>query len=145
MYSHILIWTDGSDAARRAISHGIELARVMSARVTAIAIHPPFRILAVAPEVIVATPPDHAAAAKADADEALAGVAETAKAAGVVCETLMIEHESTPSAIVETAAAKGCDLIVMSSRGRRGVTALVLGSITMEVVANSTMPVLVCR
>jgi nucleotide-binding universal stress UspA family protein len=145
MYAHILISTDGSEAARKAVKHGIELARALGARVTAIAVHPPFRILSVAPEVIVATPPDHAAAAKADADEMLAVVAEAAKAAGVVCETLAIEHESTPAAIVETAVAKGCDLIVIPSRGRRGVTALVLGSTTMEVVANASVPVLVLR
>ncbi len=143
MYSHILISTDGSEAARKAVKHGIDLAKTLGSKVTAIAVHPPFRILSVAPEVIVATPPDHAAAAKADADELLAAVADAAKTAGVLCETLAVEHESTPAAIVETASAEGCDLIVMPSRGRRGVTALVLGSATMEVVAGATVPVLV--
>jgi nucleotide-binding universal stress UspA family protein len=145
MYQHILIATDGSQAAEKAVSHGVELARLCSARVTAVAVHAPFRVIAVAPEVIVATPPDYATTAKADADEDLRRVAKVAAAAGVPCETLAIEHEQPPVAIVEAAKSRGCDLIVIPSRGRRGVTALVLGSLTMEVVSHATVPVLVLR
>jgi nucleotide-binding universal stress UspA family protein len=48
-------------------------------------------------------------------------------------------------AILATATAKQCDLIVMASHGRRGVTRLLLGSQATQVVAMSTIPVLICR
>jgi nucleotide-binding universal stress UspA family protein len=38
----------------------------------------------------------------------------------------------------------GCDLIVMASHGRRGISAIVLGSET-KVLTHSTIPVLVYR
>jgi nucleotide-binding universal stress UspA family protein len=145
MYQHILIATDGSQAAEKAVNHGLELARLCGARVTAIAVHAPFRMIAVAPEVIVATPPDYATTAKNDADADLQRVAKAAETADISCQTLAIEHEQAPVAIVEAAKSLGCDLIVIPSRGRRGVTALVLGSLTMEVVSHATVPVLVLR
>ena len=42
------------------------------------------------------------------------------------------------------AAAKGCDLIVMSSHGRSGVAALLVGSVTSKVLTHAKIPVLVC-
>jgi nucleotide-binding universal stress UspA family protein len=49
------------------------------------------------------------------------------------------------AAIVETAKTRGCDLIVMASHGRRGVSALLLGSETTKVLTHTTIPTLVCR
>ena len=48
-------------------------------------------------------------------------------------------------AIIDTAAAKACDLISMASHGRRGLTAMVLGSETLKVLTHSKLPVLVHR
>jgi len=58
----------------------------------------------------------------------LSAAANTAKATGVACETLHVEHEHPCQAIIETARSKGCDLIVMALHGRRSISALVLGS-----------------
>ncbi|MGZ5277786.1 MAG: universal stress protein, partial [Caldimonas sp.] len=41
--------------------------------------------------------------------------------------------------------AKGCDLIVMASHGRRGARGLLLGSETLKVLTHSKIPVLVYR
>ena len=75
----------------------------------------------------------------------LAPIAEAAQAAGVVCEALQVEHEHPYQAIIDTATAKGCDLIVMASHGRRGIGALLLGSETVKVLTHSKIPVLVHR
>jgi nucleotide-binding universal stress UspA family protein len=56
-----------------------------------------------------------------------------------------IQHEHPYQAIIETAKKQGCDAIVMASHGRRGVSAIVLGSETVKVLTNSTIPVLVYR
>ena len=64
---------------------------------------------------------------------------------GVSCETLHVKDRRPAEGIIETAKAKDCDLIVMGSHGRRGISRLVLGSQASEVVSHSTVPVLVCR
>ena len=75
----------------------------------------------------------------------LARVQEAAAAAGVACEVVHVEHEHPYEAIIDVAKTKGCDLIVMASHGRRGISAMVLGSETLKVLTHSTIPVLVCR
>jgi nucleotide-binding universal stress UspA family protein len=72
-------------------------------------------------------------------------VKEAALAAGVSCDTLHVEHDHPYLAIIETASQKLCDLIVMASHGRRGISAIVLGSETVKVLTHSTIPVLVFR
>ena len=62
-----------------------------------------------------------------------------------VCETLRVEHEQVYQAIIDAASARRCDLIVMASHGRRGVSAVVLGSETVKVLTHSKIPVLVYR
>jgi nucleotide-binding universal stress UspA family protein len=66
-------------------------------------------------------------------------------AAGVNCETVHVEHDHPYLAIIEMAAKKLCDLIVMASHGRRGISAIVLGSETSKVLTHSGIPVLVVR
>jgi nucleotide-binding universal stress UspA family protein len=82
---------------------------------------------------------------QAHGETTLAAAAQAAQAAGVVCEVLSVEHEQPYQAIIDTAAAKGCDLIVMASHGRRGMAALLLGSETVKVLTHSRIPVLVHR
>ena len=75
----------------------------------------------------------------------LGTVSAAAKLAGVECEILRVEHGHIYQAIIDTAAARNCDLIVMASHGRRGVSAVVLGSETVKVLTHSQIPVLVYR
>ena len=48
-------------------------------------------------------------------------------------------------AIIKSAKKRRCDLVVMASHGRRGLSAIVLGSETTKVLTHSKVPVLVCR
>ncbi len=70
---------------------------------------------------------------------------DIAKAAQVTCDAVHEEHPQPYQAIIDVAKARGCDLIVMASHGRRGVAAIVLGSETVKVLTHSTIPVLVVR
>ncbi len=79
------------------------------------------------------------------AEKILGAVAHLSQAAGVACETVHVEHEHPYQAIIDTAASRGCDLIVMASHGRRGISAIVLGSETVKVLTHSKIPVLVHR
>ena len=72
-------------------------------------------------------------------------VKDAAVAAGVPCDTVAIENEHPYRSIIDIAKHRGCDLIVMASHGRRGVSAILLGSETVKVLTHSAIPVLVYR
>jgi nucleotide-binding universal stress UspA family protein len=76
---------------------------------------------------------------------ATAAAASAAKQAGVSCDTIQVENEQPYKAIIATAADRGCDLIVMASHGRSGLSAVVLGSVTNKVLTHTKIPVLVCH
>ncbi|HUA54733.1 MAG TPA: universal stress protein [Candidatus Sulfotelmatobacter sp.] len=145
MYKHILIPTDGSPLCVKAVTHGVALAKETGAKITALAVTEPFHFLTADPAMLTDTVASYTAHAAKHADKALAMVAKAAAEFGVPCDTLRVEHSSIYSAIIETAHAKGCDLILMASHGRRGVKAVVLGSETLKVLTHSTIPVLVYR
>jgi len=145
LYRNILIPTDGSDLATAAVKHGGNFAQGIGVKVTGVKVTEPFHFLSVAPSQLEYTPIEYEKHAKAHAEKVLGTVSDAAKLAGVDCETLHIEHEHIYEAIVDAAVARKCDLIVMASHGRRGVSAVVLGSETVKVLTHSKIPVLVYR
>ncbi len=145
MFKHLLIATDGSELSAKAVNEGARLAKALGARVTV------FTVAETLPPVVVEGAvfgPADAVRVKAAEDQAArvldAAAAEVAKA-GIGCETASALDRDPYQAIIDTAKAKGCDLIVMASHGRRGLAALVLGSVTQKVLAHSPIPVLVHR
>lgn len=144
MYRNILVPTDGSELAERAVAHGLGLAKAVGAKITAVTVSEPFPSYALAPNDT-----EYARAYRKETDavaaKALSVVAVAAEKAGVTSKTLHVERGEVYRAILETAAAENCDLILMASHGRHGVAALVLGSETHKVLTHSTIPVLVCR
>jgi nucleotide-binding universal stress UspA family protein len=148
MYRHILIPTDGSERAHRAVAQGLALAKALGAKVTVVTIEPSFDVYAVPASKVYEMSgafAEHAEQAKAHAGKILNAVAEEARAAGVTCETLQIEQDHPYEGIIDTANQRGCDLIVMASHGRGGIAAVVLGSVTNKVLTHTKIPVLVCR
>ncbi|KAG0777666.1 hypothetical protein G6F22_011715 [Rhizopus arrhizus] len=83
--------------------------------------------------------------AKELAGSYLAEAAARAQALGVPCTTEMRESDTPYQVIIDIALTQGCDLIAMTSHGRSGMAALLLGSQTQKVLAHSTVPVLVYR
>ena len=145
MYKHILIPTDGSDLSEQAINYGVALAKAVNAKVTGITVSTPFYIFAVEPHMVIETRESYTTRMSTVAAKLLARVEDAAAAAGVACEVVHAEHEHPYQAIIDTAITRGCDLIVMASHGRRGISAIVLGSETVKVLTHSTIPVLVYR
>jgi nucleotide-binding universal stress UspA family protein len=145
MFKNILIPTDGSELATRAVEQGVLFAKEIGARIVAVTVTEPFHMLSVAPSQIEYTRDEYRRHVGSYAETVLGAVANAAKRAGVACETLRVEHEHVYRAIIDAAAAKGCDLIVMASHGRHGVSAVVLGSETVKVLTHSQIPVLVYR
>lgn len=145
MFKHILIPTDGSDLSRKAVLYGVQLAKSSGAKVTALTVTDPYRAATMDAVLIPVGEEEYEEQSKRLADRALEQVKMAGEAAGVPCETLREVHDQPYRAIVDAAHALGCDLIVMASHGRRGISALLLGSETVKVLTHSTIPVLVYR
>lgn len=142
MYRHILIPTDGSELAGRGVAHGLALAKSLGAKASVIFVVEPFSEMKGPFLEAIAR---YAELRKEEATSVLARTANAAKEAGVSCETIQVESGQPHQAIITAAQDKGCDLIVMSSHGRSGLSMLLIGSVTNKVLANAKIPVLVCQ
>ena len=145
MYKHILIPTDGSELSQKAIDHGMALAKSVNGKVTVMTVSLPFYALVIEPGMVTDTPEQYQKRMAAAAAKYFNMAKESAAAAGITCDTLHVEHDQPYMAIIKTAADRSCDLIVMASHGRRGISAIVLGSEAVKVLTHSTIPVLVFR
>ena len=144
MFQRILIPTDGSDITQKSVATALSLAASLGARVYALSVKEPFPYSAIS-EMQPTPPQEFFDAQERIASSRVHEVANLAEAQGVVCETETVEALHPWEAIIEHAHQKACDLIVMASHGRRGVTALLLGSETQKVLTHSKVPVLVVR
>lgn len=145
MYKNILIATDGSELSEKAEKHGIALAKAVGAKVTGITVTIPLNAYAANEFAVTIEPGIFEERTARMANNRLAPIALKASEAGVECETMRVEQDPVYSGIIETAEAKNCDLIVMASHGRRGLSGFILGSETTKVLTHSKIPVLVCR
>ncbi len=148
MYKHILIATDGSELAKKAEMHGLALARDLKAAATAVTVTEAWSALALASQAErgAAHPiQDYEKNIAALAERILSTVSATAKSMGVACVTLHTKDRHPAEGIIQTAKARGCDLIVMASHGRRGLQKVLLGSQANKVLSYSSIPVLICR
>lgn len=147
MFKHVLLPTDGSKLSDRAVRIGIRFAGKIRARVTALHVMPAFRVFA--NEGFAPLSP---ALKKRLEDEARVGaarmldaIARQARSRKVRCATLVVASDLPYQEIIATARRKKCDLIMMASHGRRGLSSLLLGSETAKVLLHSKVPVLVVR
>jgi len=147
MFKRILIPTDGSKIARRAIKAGVALAKKLGAKVTAY-----YALDALSPLVYgegyiidAATLQAFDQRARELGRKYVAEVAKAARAAGVGCEVIITKPATPAEGIIAAAKKTKCDVIFMASHGRGGLAALVLGSVTQKVLAHSKIPVLVFR
>ncbi len=145
MYKHILIPTDGSDLSEQAVNYGVALAKAVNAKITGITVSTPYHVFAVEPRMVTDTFESYTTRMSTVAAKLLARMKDAAASAGVICDVVHAQHEHPYRAIIDIAMTRGCDLIVMASHGRRGISAIVLGSETVKVLTHSTIPVLVYR
>ena len=158
MYQNILIPTDGVRTCEDAISHGVELAKAIGAKVTALHITPklsPHDILEIYhPQLLVGGhDAEKAQKAMAHVEElhkdvanlSLAIIEKIAKEMGVACESVYVEGQAAADGIMETVKGKNCDLIFMSTHGALGLAGAIFGTVTTKVLSHSKVPVLVQR
>ena len=144
MYKRILVPTDGSEITQKAVATAVGLARSFQGGLFSIAVREPFPYSAIS-EMQPTPPQEFFDAQERIATARLTAVTSAARLAGVEVATESVEAGHPWEAIIDAAKRNGCDLIVMASHGRRGVSALLLGSETQKVLTHSTIPVLVVR
>jgi nucleotide-binding universal stress UspA family protein len=145
MYRNILVATDGSRLSAKAVTHAIALARALGATLTGFYASPDYPLPAYADGVMYdpVSPKEYAAMCKKEADRILNAVGAKAKAAGIQFTAAQAIAEAPWEAILAATRKQKCDAIVMASHGRRGVSALLLGSETQKVLTHSKLPVIV--
>jgi nucleotide-binding universal stress UspA family protein len=147
MFKKILVPTDGSAPAARAIKQAVRLAREQDAEIVGFYVGPPWSMPVygeyLPPEVL--SEEVHVRAVKDAADRYLREVRNAAAAAGVKTRCYHVLGEHPHEEILKAARQNHCDLIVIASHGRRGLSRLLLGSETSKVLARSRLPVMVCR
>ncbi len=145
MFTHILVATDGSELSHKAEDTGLKLARSLGAKLSYVTVRIPFQIytfeVGVTPDVFE----NYEAKTKASAQEILNRVAAQAAAVGLKATTHELTSEYPYEIILDLAKTQSCDLIVMASHGRRGLSAMLLGSETTKLLTHSALPVLVCK
>lgn len=139
MYDEILVPTDGSDAATRALDHALDIAGQYDARIHALYVVDAnaYSTLEAGTDVVIS-------ALEEEGNEAIDAVADRAAAAGVETVT-EVTTGTVHRTIIEYAADHDIDLIVMGTHGRRGLDRYLLGSVTEKVVRASDVPVLTIR
>ena len=145
MYKHILIATDGSELAGKAVAQGLDLAKALGAKATVVTVTEPWTAAAYGTIPTPSLIDSYDSASAENATRILASVAEVAKTKQIACDALHVADRYPVEGILETTKDKGCDLIVMASHGRRGIARLLLGSETIRVLTLSPVPVLVIR
>jgi nucleotide-binding universal stress UspA family protein len=144
MFKRILFPTDGSDITAKALQTALSLAKLAGAELRVLAVKEPFPYSAIS-EMQPVPPQEFFDAQERVAAAHVKVVFDAAGAAGVSCQGHTVEALHPWEAILDHAKAQACDLIVMASHGRRGMSALLLGSETQKVLTHSALPVLVVR
>jgi nucleotide-binding universal stress UspA family protein len=145
MFQHLLIATDGSTLSEEAARKAIDLAKSLGARVTAMTASLPYGVFTADYVLVSDTEDTDNRECRGRAEQYLAVIKKAAAAAGVAYDEVHTFNEQAHAAIIDIASQRGCDLICMASHGRSGLTALVVGSVTIKVLTHSRIPVLVWR
>ncbi|MFZ7096683.1 universal stress protein [Luteimonas dalianensis] len=145
MYTHLLLPTDGSPLSSDALERGLALAKTLGARVTILTVVEPFYLFTASEEHLGETREQYEKFAREAASTILKAAKERAAELGVQAQVKLVGSEHPDQAIIDAVKESGCDLVAMASHGRRGVNALLLGSVTQQVLTRSSVPVLVFR
>lgn len=147
MYKHILVPTDGSEFSQAAVRQAVSLAKGLGAMITAFYAKPPRPVhyFVDGVEFSFPSPNPYDEIDEKEAQRIVGFVDGLCREAGVECRKLTVASDVVHDAIIDAANKGGCDLICMASHGRRGLSALLLGSETTKVLTHSKIPVLVLR
>jgi len=147
MFRDILVPTDGSKLSEKAVETGAKFAKAFGAKLHILHVRPPLdRTIYSEGAATIYVPKDQVRKQIADEEwQLLASAGQVATACGISAETEYVLSQAPYQAIIRVAQERNCDLIVMASHGRKGISALILGSETQKVLTHTAIPVLVIR
>lgn len=147
MFKNILVPIDGSALSKKAVKKAVALAKLTGAKITGFHVAPAYKFNVYAdyipPNFVL--PKDFEVRTKTVAEKHLESVKKEAETAGLKYQGVYVSSDFPADAIVKAVKKYGCDLIVMASHGRSGLSKLIIGSETQKVLASTTTPVLVMR
>ena len=147
MYQRILVATDGTTLARKAVTAAINLALSLDADLVALKVIPRYQA-DYFDGAIAFNATELARAEKQSAEHAqgiVDAVQASAQAKGIKTKAVTVKSNLVSEAVIAAATKYKCDLIVMASHGRGGLKRLLLGGETLKVLTHSRIPVLVLR
>jgi nucleotide-binding universal stress UspA family protein len=145
MFKTILVPTDGSALSDKAVAAAVEFAKRHGCCMVALSVAEPYPFASLS-EMSMADDRDaYEERARAAAGFFVDKVATAARESGVRCETVVAQSFAPYEEIIKVAGKSGCDVIFMSSHGRKGLGKLLLGSETQKVLTHTSIPVLVFR
>jgi nucleotide-binding universal stress UspA family protein len=149
MFKNILVATDGSKLSARAVDYAIRVATCFDAKLTVCfsTTNTKYGADAASDGVryVANSETEYEQLCRKEAAHIFAAVARKTKAAGVKSSIIQAVAAAPWLGILATGKKSRCDLIIMASHGRRGVSALLLGSETQRVLTHATVPVIVIR
>jgi nucleotide-binding universal stress UspA family protein len=144
MFKHILIPTDGSPVASKAAKAGIALAHRLGAKVTAYCAMEALQPIYVEGYVFSRRQLNgFEERARKAGQKHLDAIGKMAKAASVSFTSVVAKARTPYEGIIAAAKKRKCDVIFIASHGRRGLSKLIMGSVTQKVLSHSKMPVVV--
>ena len=147
MFKNILLPTDGSPLAEKAVTLGVSLAKAVGARVTGFVAAPPATPIVYRNHLPVGftQPAEHEQVIAKMTAEYLGFIEQAAREAGVPFEGVHKIDDYPADAILEIAAKKSCDLIVMATQGSGGLRGALIGSVAQKVLNQASVPVMTLR
>jgi nucleotide-binding universal stress UspA family protein len=145
VFRSIVVGTDGSETAGKAVAAAVELAKLSGATLELVSAYEPVsgqRLREEARQV----PPDlqWIVNRRADVDATLREAAELAGEAGVATQTFAREGDPA-DAILDVAEELGADLIVVGNKGMTGAKRFLLGSVPNKVSHHAPCAVMIIR
>jgi nucleotide-binding universal stress UspA family protein len=145
MFKTILVPTDGSELADKAVLAAVDFAKACDGKIIGLSVGQSYPYSPLAESAFLPNPAVYDKGMLEIAENHVARVKAAAAKAGVPCETLATLANDPAGEIIDTALKHGCDIVFMASHGHHGIQRLILGSVTQKVLAHSTVPVLVFR
>lgn len=145
MFNTILVPTDGSELADKAIKAAVAFAKEKQGKVIGLSVVEPYPYSPLGDSSFLPDPVTYDKGMQELAQQHVRKVAAEADKLGVPCEAVIATSFDPADEIVKAADAHQCDIIFIASHGRRGIDRLMLGSVTQKVLMRSAVPVLVFR
>ena len=145
MFHTILVPTDGSELADKAIQAAVAFAKANQGKVIGLSVAEPYPFSPLGETAFVPDLETYEKGMRGLAELHVQKVMDAASKAGVPCEVVTALSFDPAEEIVNSARKYGCDAIFIATHGRRGMNRLLLGSVTQKVLVNAQVPVVVYR